>query len=86
MRANIIRHRGVYDDAEVVGMMSCCLKVRWPWNAPFLEPDEDDRFVMKPDFYNTFMDLRGWGLTKDFFDRFPLLVEGLDSSVRYEIC
>lgn len=85
LRANMVKHRGVYDDVDVVGMMSCCIKVRWPWNVPLLEPNDDNEFVLKPDFYRTFTDLSGWGFTKEFLDKFPLLVEGLDPSVRYEI-
>lgn len=86
LRANIVKHPGVYDNLDVVGMTTCCLKVRWPWNAPYLEPDDDNQFVLKPEFYNTITTLDGWGLTKEFLDRFPLLVEGLDPGVRYEIC
>lgn len=86
LRANLIRHRGAYDDRAVVGLMSCCLKVRWPWNAPFLEPNDDDQLVLKPEFYDTITNLGGWGLTKEFFDRYPFLVEGLDPGVLYELC
>lgn len=85
VRANMVKHPDVYDNVDLVGMMSCCIKVRWPWNVPLLEPNDDHEFVLKPDFYRTFTDLNGWGLTKEFIDKFPLLVEGLDPSVRYEI-
>lgn len=86
LRANLVKNQGVYDDLDVVGMTTCCIKVRWPWNAPFLEPNDDNQFVLKPEFFDTITKLGGWGLTKEFLDRFPLLVEGIDPSVRYEIC
>ena len=83
LRINMIKYHGVYDDHAVAGLLSCSIKVRWPWNLAFLEPDDNGEFVLKQDYYDAFTDLRGWGLTEEFFNRFPLLVEGLDPSVRY---
>ncbi|KAI1372286.1 hypothetical protein F4677DRAFT_270157 [Hypoxylon crocopeplum] len=84
-RSNLVTLRDTYILQDVVGMLSCCLRVRWPWNKAFLEPDDNGRLVLRADFYNTFTRLEGWGLTEEFIDRFPSLVAGLDpASIRYD--
>ncbi|KAK7752968.1 hypothetical protein SLS62_005127 [Diatrype stigma] len=86
LRANLIKDYHLYDSDEFVGLLCCCLKVRWPWNEPFLEPRDNGELAMRPDFYNIFTRLDGWGLTREFIDRFPLLFKGVDtSSIHYEI-
>ncbi|KAI0867729.1 hypothetical protein GGS24DRAFT_262329 [Hypoxylon argillaceum] len=78
LRTNIIKTQHIYDPRDVMGMLSCCMKVRWPWNETFLEPGDDGEFVFKGSFRETFMKLEGWGMTKEFLDRFPLLAQDLD--------
>lgn len=86
LRANLIRHEGTYDPQDVAGMLCCCLKVRWPWNKCILEPTDDGKFLVHADFFDAFNKLEGWGLTKEFMDRYPVLVEGLDrASIYYEV-
>ncbi|KAJ8119721.1 hypothetical protein ONZ43_g3394 [Nemania bipapillata] len=80
LRTNIIKTQHIYDPRDVMGMLSCCMKVRWPWNETFLEPGDDGEFVFKASFRETFMKLEGWGMTKEFLDRFPLLAQDLDVS------
>jgi hypothetical protein len=85
LRANMIKHQLVYEPHDVVGLLTCCMKVRWHWNEPIVVPDDDGELVLRPEFRDQFMNLSGWGLTKEFFDRFPLLCEDLsDPSIRYE--
>ncbi|KAI2632217.1 hypothetical protein GGR54DRAFT_24886 [Hypoxylon sp. NC1633] len=86
-RANLIKHQHTYEIEDVIGLTTCCLKVRWPWNKPFLEPGDDGQLAILPDFYNTFTRLEGWGLTKEFSNKYPELIAGLDPAlIHYEIC
>jgi hypothetical protein len=85
LRVNLINNQHLYDTRDIVGMLTCCLKVRWPWNEPILEPADDGELILRADFRETFTNLEGWGLTKEFWDRFPLLCEDLGiESVRYD--
>ncbi|KAI1123502.1 hypothetical protein F5Y10DRAFT_251675 [Nemania abortiva] len=84
LRINIIKTQHIYDPRDVMGMLSCCMKVRWPWNETVLEPGDNGEFVFKVSFRETFTKLEGWGITQEFLDRFPLLAQDLDvSSVLY---
>lgn len=85
LRANMVKYQHIYDPHDVVGMLTCCIKVRWPWNEPILEPGDDGELVLRPDFRDMFTNISGWGLTKEFFERFPLLCQDLgDASIRYD--
>ncbi|KAI1141841.1 hypothetical protein F5Y05DRAFT_274866 [Hypoxylon sp. FL0543] len=87
LRANLIKNQHTYDRQDMVGMLTCCLKVRWPWNKPFLQPTDEGQLVIQPDFYNTFTKPEGWGLTREFLNRYPALIDGLDTtSIHYEVC
>ncbi|KAI0457257.1 hypothetical protein F5B21DRAFT_464835 [Xylaria acuta] len=84
LRINLIKTRHIYDPRDVLGMFTCCMKVRWPWNETYLEPGDDGEFVLRAGFREAFMRLEGWGLTKEFLDRFPLLAQDLDiTSILY---
>ncbi|KAI0467758.1 hypothetical protein F4859DRAFT_492581 [Xylaria cf. heliscus] len=78
LRINLIKTCHIYDPRDVLGMLICCMKVRWPWNETILEPADGGEFVFRAGFRETFMKLEGWGLTKEFLDRFPLLAQDLD--------
>lgn len=87
LRARMIRHAGVYNPQDVLGMYLCCVKLRWPWGQNFLEPEVDGTLRMRQDFLATITRLDGWGLTDDFLQRFPLLTQDLDvSAMRYRVC
>ncbi|KAL7627062.1 hypothetical protein AAE478_003838 [Parahypoxylon ruwenzoriense] len=85
LRANMIKNQ--CDHEAVAGMLTCCLKVRWPWNKPCLEPADDGQLLFRTDFYDTFTRLAGWGLTSEFLNKYPSLVDGLDTaSIHFEVC
>lgn len=87
LRANMIRHESLHSPEDVLGMFLCCVKLRWPWGQNFLEPKEDGTLVMRQDFFETFTSLDGWGLTDDFFQKFPILGQGLNmNAMRYRLC
>lgn len=87
LRAKMIQHRDAYNPQDVLGMYLCCVKLRWPWGQNFLEPEDDGTLKMRQDFFETFTRLDGWGITEDFFQRFPVFVEHLDvSAIRYRVC
>lgn len=78
LRTNLICHQDTYEVEDVIGMLVCCIKLRWPWNEAVFEPEEDGRLRMKPRFIETFSKLENWTLTKEFWNRYPKLVEGMD--------
>ncbi|KAI3320823.1 hypothetical protein HD806DRAFT_505084 [Xylariaceae sp. AK1471] len=85
LRVNMIKNQHVYDPHDVISVFTCCLKVRWPWNEPILEPGDEGELMLRAEFRETFTRLDGWGLTKEFWDRYPLLCQGLDvASFRYD--
>lgn len=86
MRLNMIRHWGEVDLLEVFDFLAACMKVRWPWNKDMLERDADDNLQLREDFRQMFSSEDGWGLTAEFIDRYPMLVEGMDvEALRFEI-
>ncbi|OTA90116.1 hypothetical protein M434DRAFT_78384 [Hypoxylon sp. CO27-5] len=86
LRVNLIKNQHTYDREDMIGMLTCCLKVRWPWNKPFLLPTDDGQLVIRPDFYEIFTKTEGWGLTREFFNQYPILSDGLDTaSIHYEV-
>ncbi|KAF7114501.1 hypothetical protein CNMCM5793_008805 [Aspergillus hiratsukae] len=78
LRVNIIRNWTNYDFAELMGYLSCCTKVRWPWGKDMLERDADDNLQIRREFFDVFTRESGWGLTSEFIDKYPELMEGLD--------
>lgn len=87
LRASMIVHESLNSPEDVVGMFLCCVKLRWPWGQNFLEPKEDGTLRMRQDFFETFTSLDGWGITDDFFQKFPDLCQGLNmNAMRYRIC
>ncbi|KAL6230143.1 hypothetical protein BDW75DRAFT_223414 [Aspergillus navahoensis] len=63
---------------DVMSLLSCCLKVRWKWGENILERDENDELQIRPSFFDTFMTAEGWGITSEFIDTHPELVDGID--------
>ncbi|GFF34839.1 hypothetical protein IFM46972_04363 [Aspergillus udagawae] len=78
LRVNIIRNWTKYDFAELMGYLGCCTKVRWPWGKDMLERDADDNLQIRQEFFEVFTRESGWGLTSEFIDKYPELMEGLD--------
>lgn len=80
MRQNMIHRWHVYAEHrdELFGMMACCVKLRWPWGVDILERNAENELCIKPKFYETFMNLQGWGLTPEFITQYPDLVAGMD--------
>lgn len=75
-----------YDFNEVLGMLSCCIKVRWPWGKSFLTSSDDAGLHISAEFYNTFMRLSGWGLTREFINKYPKLLEQVDvETILYQV-
>lgn len=86
MRANLIKNWTKYDLVELTSYMSCCTKVRWPWGEDMLERDADDNLRMRQDFHDVFTRESGWGLTTEFIDKYPELLEGMDvEALRFQI-
>lgn len=86
LRINLIRNWEKYDPVELVDYIAFCMKVRWPWGKEPLERDEDDKLQVRSDFQKVFMSEDGWGLTAEFIDRYPELLEGMDvEALRFEI-
>jgi hypothetical protein len=83
LRTNLIRkYRDYEHDIEgVFGTLLRCLRVRWPWGEDFLEPGDDGGLRMSPQFFDMFTRVEGWGLTEEFVQTYPALVEGLDLDV-----
>jgi hypothetical protein len=78
VRTKLIKNRQAYDLDAVAWSFACCQKVRWPWGKSILEPKDDGTLGIVPDFIRTFMSIEGWGLTSEFIQHYPELVEGLD--------
>lgn len=78
MRANLLKNWTSYDFMDVMGYLSCCTKLRWPWGKPILERDPDDDLQMRDDYLETITRESAWGLTPEFIERYPELVEGMD--------
>ncbi|KAE8150840.1 hypothetical protein BDV25DRAFT_171878 [Aspergillus avenaceus] len=80
MRLNLIRRWHQYQGRhqELIGLLACCWRVRWPWGEPILERNAYNEICIRPSFYNTFMNEKGWGLTPEFIERFPEPLSGID--------
>lgn len=86
VRANLLKNWTSYDFVDVMGYLSCCTKLRWPWGKPILERDSDDELQMRGDYFETFTRESAWGLTSEFIERYPELLEGMDvESIRFRL-
>ncbi|KAE8151593.1 hypothetical protein BDV25DRAFT_90662 [Aspergillus avenaceus] len=88
IRSNFIRQWHLYQDQrdDLFGLLSCCIKIRWPWGEPILERNADNELCIKDTFYQTFMDEKGWGVTPEFIRNYPQLFAGVDvDSILYEV-
>jgi hypothetical protein len=86
LRANLMPRQHLYDLTRLVGLMACCVKVRWPWGQNILCPTNTAEYTIRQEFYDTFMSLEGWGMTNEFLREYPELLEGQDyESVHYEV-
>ncbi|KAL2783813.1 hypothetical protein BJX66DRAFT_330402 [Aspergillus keveii] len=88
MRLNLMRRWHQYHGRhqELIGLLSCCWRLRWPWGEPILERNAYNELCIRPSFYDTFMSEKGWGLTPEFIKRFPELLSGVDvHSIIYAI-
>lgn len=78
LRINLIEHWTKYDHCELIDYLSCCSKIRWPWGKDILERDAADNLQIRRDFFDVFTRESGWGLTTEFIEKYPELVEGMD--------
>ena len=78
MRLNLLAKRDGTSTTDVIALMSCCIKVRWPWGEPVLDRGPDNELRIREDFKQVFMSEQGWGVTPEFAERHPELLEGLD--------
>ncbi|KIW74777.1 hypothetical protein Z517_11547 [Fonsecaea pedrosoi CBS 271.37] len=86
LRLNLIRMADITQLPNIFDMMSCCLKVRWPWGQEILEASENDGLKMRDEFYKVFSRVEGWGLTPEFINAYPNLLDGLSvDSVTYTV-
>ncbi|OAL38852.1 hypothetical protein AYO20_02058 [Fonsecaea nubica] len=86
LRLNLIRMADMAQLPNIFDMMSCCLKVRWPWGQEILESSENDGLKMRDEFYKVFSRVEGWGLTPEFINAYPNLLDGLSvDSVTYTV-
>ncbi|PYH87472.1 hypothetical protein BO71DRAFT_414830, partial [Aspergillus ellipticus CBS 707.79] len=84
IRVNLIREWPVYarQRDDLFGIMACCMKVRWPWGRSILERDEGNELVMRSEFYETIMEVEGWGITKEFLRCYPSVLVGVDAGLQ----
>lgn len=86
LRSSLALNWHKYDYAELVGYLSCCMKVRWPWGEEVLEPDEEDNMQIRPEFLDVFTSESGWGLTDEFISKYPELLQGMNiETLRFDI-
>lgn len=78
LRVELFKYWDRYDFTALVGLLACCLKVRWKWGEDVLERNDNDELVIKQNFFDVFLSEGGWGLTEDFVKEFPELVKGLE--------
>lgn len=78
LRRNLIKKWHLYDYFELFGYLSCCARIRWPFGEPILERDTDDNLQIRQEFLDTVTRESGWGLTTEFIDKYPELLEGMD--------
>ncbi|KAI7774356.1 hypothetical protein LA080_008855 [Diaporthe eres] len=62
---------------EILELLACCLKLRWPWGKEFLRMRDDGSRELVDEFLQMVMSLDGWGITREFAVAYPNLVEGL---------
>ncbi|KAL4919606.1 hypothetical protein BDW62DRAFT_216767 [Aspergillus aurantiobrunneus] len=86
VRANLMKSWTTYDFVDLTGYMSCCTKLRWPWGKPILERDANDDLQMRQDYLDTFTNETAWGLTSEFIERYPDVLQGMDvEAVRFQL-
>ncbi len=78
LRANSIAKSGGHDMDNVIRMLASCLRVRWPSGEDLLELGDDGQVHMRQEFFDVITRVEGWGLTPEFIQAFPELVDGLD--------
>lgn len=72
-------HRDLFD------LLTCCVRVRWPWGESVLERADDNALVMRPEFFTAFTSEGGWTITRDFVDHYPGLFAGVNvDSILYK--
>lgn len=71
---------------EIFSSLACCAKVRWPWGKEILETNDKNELHIHPDFYSTFTNIDGWGLTAEFIRGYTHLMGGMDiESTLYKV-
>lgn len=78
LRVNIIWNRARYELDSVFKLFARCLRVRWPSSENVVEPCDNGQLRVRVDFFDRFMSVDGWGVSREFIKVFPELLEGLD--------
>ncbi|CAM1506234.1 Fc.00g058750.m01.CDS01 [Cosmosporella sp. VM-42] len=78
LRLNMLKSHSKYDIDNFIHLYCSCLKLRWARDEDVLVPSEEDKFIVRPDFYQCFMSEDGWCLRAEFVSQYPELFEGLD--------
>jgi hypothetical protein len=78
LRMNLVENWAKYDFVELIGYLSCCTKIRWEWGKDVLERDSDDNLQIRSEFFDVFTRESGWGLTSEFIEKYPKLMDGMD--------
>lgn len=79
-RLNLIRLWPRYRSTsrDMIALMACCLRVRWPWGEGVLERDEDNALVLREGFKRMITGSEdGWTITRDFVDQYPDIFVGM---------
>ncbi|KAE8356863.1 hypothetical protein BDV28DRAFT_41766 [Aspergillus coremiiformis] len=85
IKLNLLEHWDTIDKVELYKDAASSCKVRWPSSNSIWDWDRDDNILIKPEFFQTFMNPHGWGLASGFIDKYPQLMKGLDvEAVRFD--
>ncbi|KAF7594632.1 hypothetical protein BBP40_008722 [Aspergillus hancockii] len=85
LKVKLAQNWSKYNFAEIMECMARSSKVRWSPSKDYLERDCHDNIQVMREFYETFTNPYGWGLTSKFITKYPELMEGLDvEAVRWD--
>lgn len=86
LRLNVLENWNTIDIIELYRYAISACRVRWPSSQSIWDWDDNNNMFVKPEFFQTFMDRSGWGLTSVFIDKYPQLMKGMDvEHIRYDI-
>ncbi|OGM48937.1 hypothetical protein ABOM_003139 [Aspergillus bombycis] len=86
LRVNYLESRPRIDIIELYRYAISACRVRWPSSQSIWDWDDNENMFVKPEFFQTFLDRSGWGLTSVFIDKYPQLMKGINvEELRYDI-